>query len=303
MYKKGYLIFGIIILILGLFYFSPGLILILAKEKDGYYIVLVSILMIIGGIWFIRKSKKVVAPPQQINAAEAFQTFVSPSTPASPVQPVHENPVPLSQNPPLPIKWDFDVNVNDNEEDPGNSFIYHSCKTTNNNLNLLRKSFIVLDTETTGLSNADRICSIGAIRFVNMAPVDSFYTLVNPLMHIPEAASNVNHIYDADVAGAPLEGEMLKMLDNYLGNSTDIIVGYNISFDMRFLQRAAARNNYEREVRTYDVMTLSKREIKELKNYKQVTVAKHLGINTDNAHNSLGDCEICAQILIKLLNK
>lgn len=283
MRKKGYFVFGIIIIVLGILFLLPGLLLIWGNIKEGYYITALSSFLVISGIWFIRKSKKV----------EIL---------ASPVHPVPENPVPLSQNPPLPIKWDFDVSVNDNKEDSG-SFIYHSCKTTNNNLNLLRKSFIVLDTETTGLSNADRICSIGAIRFVNMAPVDSFYTLVNPLMHIPEAASNVNHIYDADVAGAPVEDQMIRMLENYIGNSSDIIVGYNIAFDMRFLKVIADRNHIVRNIRTYDVMSLSKKMIKELKNYKQVTVAKHLGINTDNVHNSLGDCEICAQILIKLLNK
>ena len=301
MRKKVYFVFGIIAIVLGIFFFSPGIILILAGEKDGYFIVLLNILIIVLGIWFIRKSKKLQPPSQQVNVSEVSQAYASPVTPVQVPDPAPENSVSLSQNPPSNIKWDFDINISDKEEVGG--FIYHSCKTTNNNLDQLRKSFIVLDTETTGLSNYDKIVSIGAIKFVNMAPVDSFYTLVNPQMHIPEAASAINHIYDADVADAPLEGEMIRMLENFLGNSLDIIVGYNIAFDMRFLKAVADKNQIVGDVRTYDVMSLSRKMIKELKNYKQVTVANHLGINTDNAHNSLGDCEICAKILITLLNR
>ncbi|MGH3117238.1 MAG: 3'-5' exonuclease, partial [Gaiellales bacterium] len=47
--------------------------------------------------------------------------------------------------------------------------------------------FVVFDLETTGLSAArDQICEVGAVRVRALEPVDSFQSLVNPRVELPE---------------------------------------------------------------------------------------------------------------------
>ena len=65
-------------------------------------------------------------------------------------------------------------------------------------------SFVVVDTETTGLSSTrDNIIELAVIKFEDWIPVAKFHTLINPKKHIPDDASAVNGITDEMVAEAP----------------------------------------------------------------------------------------------------
>ena len=68
-------------------------------------------------------------------------------------------------------------------------------------LNQYISDYVVFDLETTGVRpNTDEIIEISAIRVRGHKAVDEYSTLVNPGMHIPAAASRVNHITDDMVA-------------------------------------------------------------------------------------------------------
>ena len=45
-----------------------------------------------------------------------------------------------------------------------------------------------------------------------------------------------------------------------------------------------------------DVMYIAKRVLKDLENYKQVTVASYYNISIDNLHRAMGDCKLCSAI-------
>ena len=65
------------------------------------------------------------------------------------------------------------------------------------------RDFVVFDTETTGLyPDSEKIIEIGAVRFHNGEPVDTFHSLINPEKHIPAFISDLTHISDSDVADA-----------------------------------------------------------------------------------------------------
>ena len=101
------------------------------------------------------------------------------------------------------------------------------------------RSFVVFDTETTGLYPwRDKIIEIGAVRFRDGEPVETFHSMIDPEIHIPEMVTQINHITDDMVAGAPTAGEVMAAFDEFAG--TDDIVGHNIDFDLRCIKSAGS---------------------------------------------------------------
>jgi DNA polymerase III subunit epsilon len=106
---------------------------------------------------------------------------------------------------------------------------------------LNKDTFICLDLETTGLSPVgDHIIEIAAVRFTFEQTLDSFETLIQPNIPIPQSSIDIHHITDAMVAGKPKIEQILPTLIQFLGK--DIIVGHGISFDLAFLQAASKKH-------------------------------------------------------------
>lgn len=171
---------------------------------------------------------------------------------------------------------------------------------------LLRQRFIAFDVETTGLNPAtDRIVEIGAVLFVNGEPVDSFSTLVDPCMNISASATAVNHITSAMLSSAPLEQDVYPRFIEFLGEAlcgNVIICAHNAKFDFNFLCNTLSRLGYDTHFRYVDTLSLSRRYIKGLDNYKQCTLEEHLGLNNSASHRASSDAKSCGEILCCILN-
>ena len=185
-------------------------------------------------------------------------------------------------------------------------FFYHLSKDTEKNISQLKERFIAIDTETTGLSaTTDRIVSIGAVIYENGKQVHEFYSLVNPERHISEEASRVNGITDDMVKDAPSEHDVCRQLLEFCGDAVfgrTLFIAYNAKFDAKFIKEAMNRNGFAGNIRIFDTWAYAKKKL-DLPGYKQTEVAEHLGISTKDAHNSLADCKICAEITMALLDK
>ena len=144
---------------------------------------------------------------------------------------------------------------------------------------LLEHTYVVFDTETTGLNyDLDKIIEIAAVKVVGGKLVESFTTLINPERSVPEAAQKVNNITDEMLYGKPL----FK--------------------DIKFVQYAAKKEGYFFENPLNDTMLLSRELLKGLANHRQETVAEYFGVETGQKHRALDDTIACAEIFVKLMN-
>lgn len=172
-------------------------------------------------------------------------------------------------------------------------------------LNKYVSDYTVFDLETTGIRpDFDEIIEISAIRVREHVVVDEFSTLVNPGMHIPAAASRVNHITDGMVADSPGIEDALAGFLEFAGE--DILVGHNIhSFDLNFICRAAMRVSGRGVENDYiDTLYMARQCLPELPHHKLSDVADYFHISTAGAHRALNDCVMnqkCYEELGKIL--
>lgn len=172
---------------------------------------------------------------------------------------------------------------------------------TNKWANAAWEEFIVVDLETTGLyKGMDRIVEVAALRFRKGEYVDKYVTLVNPECKIPKPAMDVHGISDADVIGAPTIQTIMPELLSYLG--TSVLVGHNANFDIGFIEVWARRCGYKPQWNYIDTVSVAKKMLPGLPNYKQTTILQHIGFNQDEYHRAEADCFGCAEIMLLALN-
>lgn len=117
--------------------------------------------------------------------------------------------------------------------------------------------FVVVDTETTGLSPAeDRIIEVAAIRFEDFIPVEAFTTLVKTKKEITPLITKITGLTADDIANAPEFGRVAKPLQDFIGNRP--VVGYNLPFDIDFLIRSGM-DLAPLKLKYYDVLELAQR--------------------------------------------
>lgn len=112
----------------------------------------------------------------------------------------------------------------------------------------------VFDTETTGFVEREGPLEIQPyiIQFSGillemgtdgvLTEIDRIDEYVKPPISIPFGASQVHHIYDADVADKPTIAESMNRFLSYL-NDADIVVGHNIEYDEQVLYYELERLN------------------------------------------------------------
>jgi DNA polymerase-3 subunit epsilon len=132
---------------------------------------------------------------------------------------------PKSAGPSRAVLYDFDLLNADIPEDLAEA-------------SLKSLSFVVFDTETTGLNPAvDEVCQIAAVRVVNgkLVARERFDMLVDPGRKIPAASTAVHHITNDMVKDAPPVGEALARFHTFAEGC--VLVAHNAPFDMAFLRR------------------------------------------------------------------
>jgi len=94
--------------------------------------------------------------------------------------------------------------------------------------------YLILDTETTGLSKKDEVIELGII---DMDGNTIYHSLFKPKCQIGIAAMAVHRITLADVEDAPRFSEEWEKIKGILDRETILI--YNAGFDLRMLNQTA----------------------------------------------------------------
>lgn len=159
----------------------------------------------------------------------------------------------------------------------------------------------ILDTETTGLTNKDRITELSIIDLEGNV---LFSSLFNPEIPISQRVSELTGITDELVKDAPKFAEKACEIKEILNEY--VVTGWNVGFDIKMLNFEFARTSviFDRELMVHDLMALCAAELKYPSRYvKLVKVKQDLGIGERQEHRSLADCFDTLAVFNKILSR
>ncbi len=152
-------------------------------------------------------------------------------------------------------------------------------------------SFCLLDLETTGFSSQyDDIIEFGILKVKNKEIIDSFSSLVRCESPLDPHITRITGITNDMLENAPALEDVLPEVLDFIGD--DIIVGHNISFDIRFIYDKVFEilnkpfsNNYVCTMRFF------KKLHPLLQHHRLSDMTEFYNILNLNAHRALSDCQ------------
>lgn len=173
-----------------------------------------------------------------------------------------------------------------------------------------QQSFVVMDTETTGLDvTKDNILSIGAVRVVNNSinVADSLSIIVKNEQPAVPSAIAVHGLVQTSTKGIDAS-ESLSQLLEFIGS--DIIVGHHIAFDIAMIQKMSQQLGCGKlKNRVLDTSYLAKRldhpsdpHSLDRKDYTLDKLCDRFGVIPKARHTADGDAYITAIIFMKILH-
>ena len=170
---------------------------------------------------------------------------------------------------------------------------------------LARATYVVFDTETTGLdpANGDEMISIGAVRIVNGRVLrgEVFNAFVNPSRPIPPASTRIHGITDAMVADAASADTVLAAFRDFVGDA--VLVAHNAAFDMSFLAKGqkAAGVRFD-DIPVIDTVLLAAHLFGPSESLTLDALAERFQVVIEerDRHTALGDALATADVLNRL---
>jgi DNA polymerase-3 subunit epsilon len=176
-------------------------------------------------------------------------------------------------------------------------------------------SFVVFDTETTGLhlEDGDRLLSIGAVRMEGDRIVlgDAFYELIDPDRSIPSDSIFLHGITPGMTESMPHVSEVLLRFLAYV--ECDVLVAHHAAFDVRFLNHAmegcfgfplqnrvidtALVANWVQRMEEVEVM-----DAQSAADTRFDAIAARFGISAHDRHTAFGDALSGALLFQRFIN-
>ncbi len=169
---------------------------------------------------------------------------------------------------------------------------------------LSQTTFCVVDLETTGGAETDRITEIGAVKVCGGVVLGEFQSLVNPQAHIPPLVAVLTGITDRMVAAAPPIGQLLPAFLEFAQGS--VLVAHNARFDVGFLRRSCAELGYPwPRFGVLDTVALARHILlaDEVPDCKLSTLARYFRATVAPDHRALTDARATVDVLHALIER
>ncbi|MGM9669744.1 MAG: exonuclease domain-containing protein [Faecousia sp.] len=156
----------------------------------------------------------------------------------------------------------------------------------------LPNDYVVIDLETTGFDyNWDDIIEMAAIRYRDGIEVQRYEQLIEVGYSLPNFITELTGISNEMLSGCPHIEEAIHVFSQFIGD--DIIIGHNVSFDMRFLNKAY-RTYLDKSIdNSYvDTMRISRKLFPNWEHHRLSDLAEHYGLSHEHSHRSAVDCDI-----------
>lgn len=161
------------------------------------------------------------------------------------------------------------------------------------------EDYTVFDLEMTGLATkVDRIIEIGAIKVRQGQVVDTYSTLVNPRMVVPQKVIDLTGITNEMVAdGADMDESVARLIE-FIGD--DVVVGHNVIFDYSFVKQWAVNKKRPLELMACDTLKLARELLPPDQPKKLEALCQYFQIDRENAHRAVDDAMETYQIFERL---
>ena len=176
-----------------------------------------------------------------------------------------------------------------------NDIVNHICFNSDRSqkggsLVIFPEDFVVIDTETTGLSPVfDDIIEFAGIRVRGGLPVERYATLIKPPYPVSSFITELTGITNEMLEDAPRIEDVASDILRFLGE--DVLVGHNVNFDIDFLYDNIGavlgepiKNNY------VDTLRLARKALPELGPHRLSDIAAALQVPQESAHRAIEDC-------------
>ncbi len=191
-----------------------------------------------------------------------------------------------------------------------NSYNQRCCLALMNKC--IERTFIVFDTETTGLNRQkDYIVELAAMKYIvkkDSTPelIDQIDLYMKPPYPMSQEVIEIHGITNEFLADKPNERDCFQKIEDFFGERP-IILGYNVNYDYEMLQSLYQRNgkNFNTSA-VLDVMEMGYDICfgKEFENHKLGTLVSTLGLDVGlNFHNALDDTVATYRILLYCYNE
>jgi len=164
-------------------------------------------------------------------------------------------------------------------------------------------TFVVFDTETTGLSpsEGDEIIQLGAIRIVRgrLLYNETFDQLIDPQRPVPRSSVDIHGIEPGLLEGRPTIVQVLPQFRKFVEGA--VLVAHNAAFDMKFLQIKQFQAGVRFDQPVLDTLLLSSIVHPAWGTHSLDQIAERMNVTIVGRHTALGDAIVTAEILLKLI--